>query len=400
MKFSHNQQATKLSLLDNILLGRSLWIQINTLGLLHISRLVPSRILESPMNVLCHCLLAVSLCIPLAAEDVMSDSGADSDGLFSMAFRDAEDPTAWALQLRSKLKALLAVPQIDVPLAPKTAKEADAVDHIRYRISFAGEKGQRVPGFLLIPKSGKGPFPVMICLQGTTEKGMKQSLDPDARGGRGFAAAAISQGWAALAIEQQPFGERRKDFGGKRGSDHHESLSLLKLGRTMTGNRVLDLTRAIDFVESQPELDSKMIACIGHSAGGTVAFYGACLDKRIRLAVVSCSFCTYADSWQKHRKSPSGYIPGVMKYADMSDLGGLIAPRDLLIVAGEKDKGASIAGVKKGFEHTKRIYTAFQKPDHVQLVIGKGGHDFFPDLAWPKINDIKKQWALEDVKDP
>ena len=69
----------------------------------------------------------------------------------------------------------------------------------------------------------------------------------------------------------------------------------------------------------------------------------------------------------------------------MGDLGGLIAPRALIVVAGEKDPIFPIEGVREAFRQTKRIYKAFKAEKHLHLLVGKGGHRFYQDLAWPVI---------------
>ena len=76
----------------------------------------------------------------------------------------------------------------------------------------------------------------------------------------------------------------------------------------------------------------------------------------------------------------------------MSDIGGLIAPRDLMIVAGNEDYLADFEGVKVALEHTKQIYDAFDAADSVMLIEGPGGPHFYPAQAWPQINSIRDAW--------
>src|SRR5690606_15898592 len=130
----------------------------------------------------------------------------------SMTFRAGMDPDAWQEKLGDKLREILVLPdQRDSPLGaqvgPAVAQEFYTVQRVRYD----SEPGVAVPGYLLKPRQGEGPCPVMICLQGHTKEGMKLSLSPDAPGGRAFALAAVRNGWAALAIEQRCFGERAGD---------------------------------------------------------------------------------------------------------------------------------------------------------------------------------------------
>jgi dienelactone hydrolase len=169
------------------------------------------------------------------------------------------------------------------------------------------------------------------------------------------------------------------------------ALQGLLLGRPLTGQRVWDVMRAVDFIGTQRQLDATRIGCMGNSTGGTVSFYAACVDPRIALAVVSCSFCTFADSWLSLPHCACGYLPGIARIADMPDLAGLIAPRRLLIVAGRNDKLARLSGVEHGFRHAQEIFAAAGARSRVRLVVGEGGHQFYPDLAWPVVTELTSQ---------
>jgi hypothetical protein len=48
----------------------------------------------------------------------------------------------------------------------------------------------------------------------------------------------------------------------------------LLLGETMIGWRVWDVMRALDFIETRPELDSGRVGCVGISGEGGHVFHG------------------------------------------------------------------------------------------------------------------------------
>ena len=207
-------------------------------------------------------------------------------------------------------------------------------------------------------------------------------------GGRDIAIQAVRHGWAALVIEQRAFGERAEEGI----SCNNRSLCDLLKGQPLTGQRVLDVMRAVDFIESQTDLDAERIGCMGNSAGGTVAFYAACVEPRIRLAVVSCSFGTFESTWLYKQHCACGYLPGLLKVADMPDLAGLIAPRHLMIVAGKQDYLARFDGVQQGYQIAQQCFAASGHPDRVTLLAAEGGHQFYPELAWPAIQKILSSW--------
>lgn len=310
----------------------------------------------------------------------------------ALAFSPGRDFAAWQAELRRRLGQILALPAAENgPLHAVVEGETTHATHRRWRVRFTAEDGEVVPGHLLRPLHQPAPTPVMICLQGHSP-GMHLSLGEarNARereliaGGRDLALQAVKQGWAALVLEQRGFGERV--VGGASCND--AALRALHRGRPLTGQRVFDVMRAIDFLGTLPDLDLTRLGCVGNSTGGTVSFYAACVDPRIRLAVVSCSFCTFADSWLSRPHCACGYLPGVMAVADMPDLAGLIAPRRLLIVAGKSDPLARFEGVELGYQRAREIFTAAGVAERVRLVAGEGGHQFYPELAWPAVAEM------------
>jgi ABC-type branched-subunit amino acid transport system substrate-binding protein/dienelactone hydrolase len=313
-----------------------------------------------------------------------------------LAFRPGSDFATWQQTLRRRLIEILVLPSPPfVPLAATRQRESQTAGYTLDRIQFTSEPGEVVPGYLLVPVRGAPPFPVMICLQGHSP-GMHISIGQAANerekaaiaGGRDIALQAAGQGWAALVIEQRAFGRRAVPGA----SCQDAALRALLRGRPLTGLRVLDVIRAVDFIATQADLDPQRIATMGNSMGGTVSFYAACVEPRIRLAVVSCSFCTFADSWLSRPHCACGYLPGLLRVADMPDLAGLIAPRDLLIVAGKQDALARFEGVEEGYRRARQAFAAAGAEDRVKLRAADGDHRFYPDLAWPEINRVREQW--------
>lgn len=77
------------------------------------------------------------------------------------------------------------------------------------------------------------------------------------------------------------------------------------------------------------------------------------------------------------------YIPGLLKFAEMSDIAGLAAPKPLVIVAGREDPLFPIAATRRAFRSLRKIYAACGADSHCHLVVGAGGHRFYADASWP-----------------
>ncbi len=325
-----------------------------------------------------------------------------------LAFDENADYEAWREAVRAKLtEALGDMPEkCEEHFQIEWEKEHDTFHE--YRILFYSEEHVEVPCHLWVPKEIKWaakPCPVVICLQGHSS-GMHISMGKAVRegdeetlsdGDRDFAPQIIAQGYAALILEQRGFGERRSDkemtFWGvdMKFTCNHAAMVAMHMGRTLLGERVWDISRAIDMLAHFAELDMEKIAVMGNSGGGTAAFYAACMDERIQIVMPSCSVCNYNRSITAMRHCACNYLPGIAKYVDMGDLACLIAPRKLVMVSGELDKGFAIDGAKSSYSTIEKVYAKAGVKDNCRMVIGKEGHRFYAEQSWPVFRELS-QW--------
>jgi len=319
----------------------------------------------------------------------------------ALAFKEDCNYEEWRAQVKAKLTELLGDMPEMVDANPRVEWEEDCGDYIERRIIFTAEKGVDVPCHLWMPKSAAKPMPAVICLQGHTSGmhiSMSKPLYPGdekliSGGDRDFAKQIVKEGYAALVLEQRAFGERKSDAYLKFVPDAkttcwHPAMTAILMGRTLIGERVWDISRAIDVLETVPEIDAEKIALMGNSGGGTATYYAACMDERIKIAMPSCSVCTFADSIVAGRHCTCNYIPNIAKYVDMGDLACLIAPRPLVMVSGEKDPGFHIEGCRKSYETIEAIYAKAGAADKCRLVVGSEGHRFYADLSWPVFREL------------
>lgn len=317
----------------------------------------------------------------------------------SMRYDGTENFFAWQKRAKEKLAELLGMDKLvrcPAELAVEHRTETEEYEEIRF--TFQSEPGYRVPAVLRVPKSKeKGTAPLVVCLQGHSN-GFHISLgkpffDGDENtikgGDRDFAVRIVKEGFAALAIEQRNFGE----CGGKEKGGtycHVSSMSAIIQGRTTIGERVWDVSRALDAVtESFSDLvDTDEIMCMGNSGGGTATYYTACLEERIKLAMPSCAIATYKSSIAAMFHCVCNFIPHIAEYFDMGDLAGLIAPRKLVIVNGRYDDGFPDAGARECFDIAKSLYEAAGVPGECALVTGPEGHRFYADIGWAKAHEL------------
>jgi len=307
------------------------------------------------------------------------------------------DWNAWTTLVRGKLRDLLGHAPQAVPLDPVWENEEDCGTFIQRRFSIATEPGARIPGYILTPKRMSGKTPTVICLQGHAP-GMHITIGRPRNdrereliaGGRDFALQVVREGYVATVIEQRCLGERKCERAEFKCSPedrspacHHAAMTALILGRTVIGERAWDVSRTVDFLETLPYVDGKKIGCMGNSGGGTATYYATACEPRIALAMPSCSVCSYRASIAAMDHCTCNFIPGILDWFEMGDLAGLIAPRPLIVVAGDQDPIFPFDASKETFSTIQEIYRATKAEDRCSFVVGRGGHRFYPEQAWP-----------------
>lgn len=309
------------------------------------------------------------------------------------------DYEAWKNSLREKFIELTGLDEIEKNVCPLSLqieweKQKDGYKLIRF--VFDSEIGETVPCYLLIPDTGKEKYPVVITLQGHST-GFHNSIgeikfasDRDYQPRGSFALQAVENGFIALAIEQRGMGERKPISENRLPQNvcQYASRIALGLGRTILGERVWDIHRAIDAISYFSQCDLEKILITGNSGGGTASYYAACYEERIKLCVPSCSFCSYKESILSIAHCACNYIPFAYKYFDMQDLACMIAPRALIVIAGKEDDIFPIDGVKRGFDTVKKIYEQAQGTETCRLVETPKGHWWCEDIVW---GEIKKE---------
>lgn len=317
-----------------------------------------------------------------------------------LAFDESVDYENWKENVRQKYVECLGLDEI-AKNACKIEVEIEEVikqdGYTRYRYVFESEKGCFVPCYLLIPDTGKEKYPVCVCLQGHTT-GFHISIgvakfENDSLETSTFALDAVKSGYAALCIEQRGMGERQPFYGHRGGNREkgatctcaYTAMTALLLGRTIIGERVWDVSKAIDSLSNFDGLDLDDITCLGTSGGGTATYYSACYDTRIKTAVPSCAIASYKSSIGNTWHCTCNYIPSMAKYFDMGELATLIAPRKLLIPVGKLDPIFPIDGAREVYSVIEKIYEKEGVKENCELLETEREHYFCKDLVFGKI---------------
>ena len=303
--------------------------------------------------------------------------------------KSRREALAWQKQVRARLTSLVGgFPARRSALKARVLEREDLGGYTREKIIFQSRDDLTVFGYLLLPEGQAGPVPAVICLPGHG-RGCDDIVGIDAEGKqrsagagyqRDFALQTVERGYAAFAIEQLAFGCRRDAAARRKGlgqsSCQPAAGAALLFGQTMVGWRVWDVMRALDYLATRREIDSRRVATMGISGGGTVSLFSAALDERIKVSVVSGYFNTFRDSIMSLSHCIDNYIPGILNHVEMYDVAGLIAPRALFVESGTRDNIFPVEASRKAFSEARRIYSVFGAPEKTEQEIFDGEHVF------------------------
>lgn len=227
---------------------------------------------------------------------------------------------------------------------------------------------------------GKGhKSPGILCLHQTTDIGKGEPAGLGGKPNFQYALELAERGYVTLAPDYPNFGDYKIDV-----------YSRGYVSATMKG--IVNHKRAIDLLQSLPEVDSERIAVIGHSLGGHNALFVAAFEPRIKVIVTSCGF----DSFPKYKGgdpsgwSHKGYMPRIAEVFacnparmpfDFTEVLGCLAPRPLFIIAPLRDDNFEVSGVRDCVAAALPVYQKiFHRAGNLKVIYPACGHDFPPEV--------------------
>jgi len=274
----------------------------------------------------------------------------------------------------------LPLPSRRVPLDVEIGEAVACEGYTRRHVTFAAEPGDRVPAYLLIPDGLQRPAPAMLCLHPTSTLAKDELAGIDGRPSRMYAHELAQRGFVCLVPDYPSFGEYTYDF-------RQEGADFASGSMKAIWNNV----RAVDLLETRPEVDRDRIGVIGHSLGGHNALFTAAFDQRLRAVVTSCGFTAFHHyyegklaGWTSDRYMPRirdmyGNDPDKVPF-DFYEVLAAIAPRGVFINAPLEDSNFEVTGVRKVVEAVRGVYAVQGAPDSLQVVYPDCGHDFPEDV--------------------
>lgn len=229
---------------------------------------------------------------------------------------------------------------VELPLDARLASRVVAATYVREKVAFTGGRGDRVTAYVMLPKAGKAPFPVVLLIDGWTG-GKDRWWEDDTwpRGGL-VTKALAAEGIAALVMDAQFHGERAAKLGVP--VDQLVCGQCQNTRREMIVESIVDHRRALDYLGNRGDIDTSRVGALGHSMGGIMTFALAAIEPRLKVGV-ACVTPARTD-WVDERAvlprtfAPRIRIPLLMLMGRMDGLYGEADARGLFERVASPDK--------------------------------------------------------------
>ena len=252
----------------------------------------------------------------------------------------------------------------------------------RFHLTYDSANDQRVTAIFSLPREFKGPHPAILLMHGS---GGNKDVDYI----QGAGGLLNKLGYATLSIDSQYKGERARP--GKSGELQPDSYTT----RDAWTQTVIDLRRAVDYLESRPDIDKTKIGYFGVSMGGMLGSVLGGVEPRIScffLAVPGGGIVNAVKHIERYPNLKSRFaieitpdvmtrIESIASVIDPVYFVGNILPRPLMITVGIHDElipaemsTALIAAAHAQPENIKRVNAGHIPPPSV---IAFDVRDFF-----------------------
>ena len=294
--------------------------------------------------------------------------------------KSPEEIAAYQKRLREKFLELIGGLPERTPLMPRVTGTISRPGYRVEKIIFQSQPKHYVTALLFLPDQAdvKLPYPGVLipCGHAKAAKGYPTYQT--------MGALLALNGMAALVFDPIDQGERGQylDKGGWPdlwGVAAHIMVGLdcIPLGLNTARYEIWDGMRAIDYLQSRPEIDPQRIGCTGNSGGGTQTSFLMALDDRIHAAAPSC----YITSLSKllHTIGPQDseqHLFGQLAFGlDHADLIMMRAPSPVLVCAATQDF-FDIGGTWDSLRYAKRLYTRMGMAERVDILENDAKHNY------------------------
>ena len=307
---------------------------------------------------------AFCLMAQIPQEDSRNANVSNTDTHFTMpAYRTLAEWEAHKQKLRAQIlfaAGLTPMPE-KAPLHPVIFGRIEHSDYSIEKVYIESLPGYYLCGNLYRPRGRTGKFPGVLAPHGHWDYGRLENTPINSVPLRSINLA--KQGFVAFSYDMVGYNDTIQtphDFGGPR-----EQL----WGFGPLGLQLWNSIRALDFLESLPDVDPERLAVTGESGGGTQTFLLAAVDDRVKYDVpVNMISATMQGGGQCEN------APGLRFDTFNVEIGAMMAPRPMLMVAATGDWTKNTP--REEYPAIRSVYELYDKTANLEMVQIDAPHNY------------------------
>lgn len=284
-------------------------------------------------------------------------------------------------------------------------------------IRFSNERGTaRMSAMVFVPNDAPKPVPSFMIISFDKNESPRLAANQDRPG-------MLNNGWPLGEILANGFGlisVYHADLVGHNEVEFRRGIHPLFFGRGQSFPKAHEwgvisacgwgAMRALDYLETDLDIDHKRIALLGHSKLGKATLWAAAQDERFAMAISANSGCGGAALWrrrsgetlEKISRFPHWLCVNSRKFINREDdlpvdqhmLLALMAPRPVYVASATEDTWADPRGEYLSAYHATQVYELFGKrglsssetppadqaiiESHIGFHLKTGGHSIDP----------------------
>jgi len=289
------------------------------------------------------------------------------------------DAEKYVQTVRKKIRQSFGPFPEKTPLKPRVSGVIQRDGYHIEKLIFESRPGFLVTANLYVPKGRTFPLPGVVGTCGHASNGKAAGAY------QSFAQGLARQGYVVLIYDPIGQGERSQYVDDKLNNtirfgtrQHmHAGNQQFLVGEFFGLWRAWDGIRALDYLLTRKEVDSRHIGVTGNSGGGTMTTWLCGLEQRWSMAAPSCFITTFRHNAENEFAPDTEQCPPkiLAMGLDQNDFLAALAPKPVIILAKEKDY-FDVRGTKEAYERLKQVYKLLGAEDNVGLFIGPTYHGY------------------------
>ena len=297
------------------------------------------------------------------------------------AIRNLRGPDRWRKRIAETRQHYLDILGEMPERTPLNARIVGTLENEYCRIEkiiFESRPEMYVTSCLFIPKDLQEPRPAVLYVCGHSELGYRSEAYQH------VILNLVKKGFVVLAMDPVGQGERlmyydeenKKSKYGPTGEHSYVGKQTFLTGVSLGSYFVWDMVRALDYLETRPEVDAKRIAVHGRSGGGTQSAYLMAYDDRVAIGAPECYITSLRRLLQSigPQDAEQCFYRWIASGLDLTDLLEMRAPKPTLVITTTNDF-FNITGAQEVVTEAQIAYSALGVPERLVLAQDDAIHE-------------------------